>query len=217
MRVNQPIARRVSMLAGIACATLIAGCSSGPRISRTQPLAADAAVPFEHVLVIAVFESFDSRMNLEKELVKNLAASGTRATAATASLKTTTVVNRDLILKMLESIPADAVLVTQIASQASTMGVRTANPEVTRNITPTYYFNVWEVEVTEYIEPPSMEVTSDLVLATQLYQVSDQQPVWAIESKGTIVKDVRRPGYFEFIVKEAAAIARAMQRDGVVR
>mgnify|MGYP001146144010 CR=1 FL=1 len=112
---------------------------------------------------------------------------------------------------------ADAVLVTQIASQASTMGVRAANPEVTRNITPTYYFNVWEVEVTEYIEPPSMEVKSDLVLATQLYQVSDQQPVWAIESRGTIVKDVRRPGYFEFIVKEAAAIAQAMQRDGVVR
>jgi len=209
--------KRRGLLVVVLCAGILSACSSGPRISRTQSLTADAAAPFQHVLVIVLFESFDSRRNLEQELVKNLAASGTRATAATASLKTTTVVNRDLILNMLESTPADAVLVTQIASQASTMGVRAANPEVTRNITPTYYFNVWEVEVTEYIEPPSMEVKSDLVLATQLYQVSDQQPVWAIESRGTIVKDVRRPGYFEFIVKEAAAIAQAMQRDGVVR
>jgi hypothetical protein len=48
----------------IATLTLTAACA-GPQITRVQPLSETADVPYDNVLVISMFESFDMRRYLE--------------------------------------------------------------------------------------------------------------------------------------------------------
>jgi hypothetical protein len=99
---------------------------------------------------------------------------------------------------------------------ASDAALVDGSPEATRNITPTYYFNVWEVELTEYIEPPSMKVTSSLVLATQVYSVRNREPVWAIESRSRVVLDPSQPRHYPFIADEVEAITSYLITDGLI-
>ena len=57
----------------------LAACSTGPQISRTLDVPNSADTPYENILVIALFERFDSRRRLEKAVVDELAERGTRA------------------------------------------------------------------------------------------------------------------------------------------
>ena len=90
------------------------------------------------------------------------------------------------------------------------------NPQATRNIRPTNYYNVWSVELEEYVEPQAVEFEHSLVLATQLYSALNREVVWAIESKSKIVWDFDRIGDYSFVVDEAKAIATHLSRDGLI-
>ena len=105
----------LGVLAG-ALLALLAACSSTPQVSsvKTQEKALDA--PYDRVLVIALFESFDARRYLEKEVVKILSARGVNAVASTSLMDTRTPATRKTFLAMVEELDSDAVLVTQLAS-----------------------------------------------------------------------------------------------------
>ncbi|MGI9238588.1 MAG: hypothetical protein ACR2QZ_14415, partial [Woeseiaceae bacterium] len=90
------------------------------------------------------------------------------------------------------------------------------NPEVSYNFRPTYYFDVWSVEQAEYVEPQGMQLTHDLVLATQLFSVRDLKPVWAIESRTKIKMAYDKRGDASVITAEAKAIANHLSRDGLL-
>jgi hypothetical protein len=108
------------------------------------------------------------------------------------------------------------VLVTQVASLKSELEMKDMRPEASYKVSPTYYFNVWNVDLREYVEPQEAEVTSSLVLATQLYDVSTKEAVWAIESKSQIVQDSGSASYYPYIVDEATAIVGQMSAVGLI-
>lgn len=201
----------------LGAAVAVAACSTGPQITRTQAVSASADTPYRNVLVVALFSRFDSRRRLEKEVVKQLSALGIDAVASTSLMNTKTPVTRQTFLAMVEQLDSDAVLVTHLVDIESQAGMQdSASPEATYNVRPTYYYNVWEVEVTEYVEPQSLEVKSSVLLATQLYSVMSQEPVWAIESKIKIVNTGGpRENYMAF-VDEADAIVRYLSKDGLI-
>jgi hypothetical protein len=89
-------------------------------------------------------------------------------------------------------------------------------PEASYKLNPTYYFNVWDVDLREYVEPQEAEVTSSLVLATQLYDVSSKEAVWAIDSESEIVQDSGNASYYPYIVDEATAIVDQMSAVGLI-
>ena len=200
----------------ICVGVVLAACATGPQITRTQEVPSSADKPYRKVLVIALFSSFNARKQFEKEVVRQLAALGTEAVTSTSMMKSTTPMTRQTYLPMVEQAGADGVLVSQVANMASEAAMIDMSPEATRNITPTYYFNVWEVELTEYVEPQSIEVKRSLVLATQLYSVSTREPVWAIESRSEIVTDPSQPKHYPFIVNEAEAITAYLLTDGLI-
>ena len=119
-------------------------------------------------------------------------------------------------MAMVEKIDADAVLVTQLASLESKGTVKDMRPEATYNFRPTYYYNVWSVDLEEYVEPQSVEFKHSLVLATQLYSVLNREAVWAIESKSKIVMNHEQVRDYAIIVDEAKAIATHLSRDGLI-
>lgn len=75
---------------------------------------------------------------------------------------------------------------------------------------------MWSVEQTEYVEPQGLELTHNIVLATQLFSVRDQEPVWAIESKTKIVQAFDQRGDVSVVAAEAKAIVSHLSRDGLL-
>ena len=208
--------RQIRTLGLIAMAVLLGACASGIRIHPIQKVSASADPPYEKVLVIALFGSFDPRRYLEKEIVLQLADLGTDAVASTTMMDSRTPVIRETFVAMVDKINADAVLVIQLTNLETVGTEKTRRPETTYNVWPTYYYNVWQVELTEYIEPPGMEYAHSLVLATQLYSVSAEESVWAIESVFRIKQEMDELRDYENYIKQARAIASRMSRDGLL-
>jgi len=203
-----------SILAAITL-TLCA-CSAGPQVKTVQSLSESADAPYENILVISLFKSFDSRRYLEKEVVKQLSERGIKGVASTSLMNTKTPVTRKTFMDMVETLESDAVLVTQLVNLESVGTMKDMNPQATRNFRPTYYYNVWSYELTEYVEPQRLELEHSLVLATQLYSVRNKEAVWAIEANTTIVQDFDQQSGYSVIVAEAKAITSHLARDGLI-
>ncbi len=205
---------RTPLVLGMAVA--LEACSMGPQVTRTQDVSESADTPYRKILVITLLSSFDSRRYLEDEVVRQLAELGTDAVASTSMMNTKTPVTRQTFLAMVEKIGADAVVVTQLVSLASKGTMKDMNPQSTHIFRPTYYYNVWSVELTEYVEPQAAKFEHSPVLATQLYSVLNHEAVWAIESKSKIVQDFDEVKGYSIIVDEAKAIATHLSRDGLL-
>jgi hypothetical protein len=200
----------------VAASGLMVACASGTQVTTTQTLASAADAPYENVLVIFLAESFDSRRYLETELVKKLGENGTHAVRSTSMMDTKTPLSRETFVAMVEKIDADAVLVTQVAALQSTGQAVNMNPQATYNFRPTYYYNVWSVDLQEYKEPQAINFDHKLSLATQLYSVQSKDVVWAIESKSDIKQKFDDDRDYSIYVKEADAITRKLLSDGLI-
>jgi hypothetical protein len=194
----------------------LVACSAAPQITTSLAVSESTDTPYQNILVIALFASDDSRWSFEREMVKQLSEAGSTAVGSISMEEKDAPLTRKTVLAMLEKFDADAVLVTQVASLKSELEMKDMRPEASYKVSPTYYFNVWNVDLREYVEPQEAEVTSSLVLATQLYDVSTKEAVWAIESKSTIVQDSGSASYYPYIVEEATAIVGQMSAVGLI-
>lgn len=197
--------------------TVMLGACAGTQVATTQNSAGASDTRYGNVLVIFLAESFDSRRYLETEIVKQLTERGIGAVRSTSMMDSRTPVSRETFLAMVDEIKVDAVLVTQIADLQSTGKVVNMNPQATYNITPTYYYNVWGVDLTEYKEPQAVNFEHKLALATQLYSVETKGVVWAIESHAKIQQDFDEERKYSVFVDEATAIVKQLARDGMLK
>ncbi len=195
--------------------SLLTACA-GPQVTTTVNLADASDAPYKNVLVVFLAESFDSRRYLETEVVKKLAEKGTNAVRSTSMMDSRTLINRQTFVDMVDKTNADAVLVTQIADLRTTGEVVNMNPEATYNFRPTYYYNVWSVDLQEYSEPPAVNFDYKLSLATQLYSVQSQDVVWAIEAKSDIAQKFDDGRDYSIYVTEAAAIVNSLAKGGLL-
>lgn len=194
----------------------LAACSTGPQITRTQDLSESADAPYQNILIIALFPEFDTRRRLEKAVVEELTELGTEAVASTSLMDSNTPMTRQTFLKMIESLDVDAALVTHPLDIESKTTVKDSSPEATYKVGPTYYFNVWEVELTEYVEPQNVVVEGSYVLATQFFSVLNREAVWAIESKADVVEHSCAGCDYMVFVDEAEAIVKQLSNDGLI-
>lgn len=204
--------RRFYLLFAMAA---LCGCA-GTQVTQIQELSETADAPYDNVLVISLFKSFDARRYLEKEIVKQLEAKGVTAVASTSQMDTRTPVTRKTFQDMAHSLNSDAVLVTQLVSFDTKTKMKDARAQSTYNIRPTYYYNVWGVELTEYVEPQSLQLNHDIALATQLHSVAKQEPVWAIESRTRISVEYDQHRDISVLTDEARSIASHLSRDGLL-
>ena len=208
------IRKNAALFAGIAM--LLCACASGPKNTKVFDVSDTANTPFRKILVVALFESFENRMYFETEIVKQLEAHGAEAVRSTSMMNTLTPVTRQTFVDMVAKVSADALLVTKLESVDSTVKVRDMRPEATYNFWPTYYYNVWNVELTEYVEPQSVALGHDILLATQVYSVEKKEPVWAIESQFKIQQNVDQLWDYDLFTREAKSIVSQVARDELV-
>jgi hypothetical protein len=200
----------------IGLAVLLSACGSGTKVTRIQNVPPNADAPYEKILVVSLFSSFDSRNYIEKELIKQLADRGTKAVGSLSMMNSRTNATRQTYLDMVDQVGADAVVVIQLESLETAAKVIDANPQATYNVWPTYYYNVWSVQLTEYVEPPGIEFSNSLVMATQVYSVGLKEPVWGIQSKFKIVQDVDSSWDYGIFIEQADVIASKLRSDGLI-
>ncbi len=204
------------VIAFASIAIFLSACSTIPRVKKIQKLPDTADAPYENILVIALLSSYTSRKGLERQVVSQLAERGTKSVASTSMMKTTTPMTRENYVAMVDDIGADAVLVSKLVDLNSAVTKQDASPEATYEIRPTYYFNVWEVNLTEYIEPQFIGLEGTYVLATEVYSVSTRDVVWAIESTANFQQDITVPRPYLIYLDEATSIVSHLSRDGVI-
>lgn len=208
--------RRTGRYALLGLVLALGACASRPQVVVSQPLAEDADSPYDNVLVVALFSSFDARRYLEEETVKRLKELGISAVPSTSMMDTRTPVVPQTFIDMVDEIGADALLLTQLTSYGAQQQAVDARPQATVNYWPTHYFNVFAVELTEYVEPPRLEIEHSLILATQLYSVASRTPVWGIESSSSFVEIEEDGLQYSVFEDEAEAIVRQMRRNGLI-
>jgi len=198
-----------------ALSLVLAACA-GPQVTRVQPLLADADAPYGNVLVVSLFKEYDARRYLEAEIVKELRARGVAAVASTSLMDTRTPVTRETFVAMVESQGSDAVLLTQLINFQSKAEFHDVRPEATYNVWPTYYYNVWNVELTEYVSPPTLDLKHSIVLAAQVFSTKSLHPVWAIETDTVVNIKQNERGDTSIFTDEAKSIVGTMSRDGLL-
>jgi hypothetical protein len=207
--------QKLAALAGISI--LMTACASGPKVSVTQTLDEHASdAPYKKILVVTLFDSFDARRYLEEEVVKALAEHGAVGVPSTSMMNTKTPVEASTFIKMVQDIDADAVLLTQLTSHHVDQTAKASSPRATYNYWPTHYYNVFEVELTEYVEPARLQLEHDLVLASQVFSAKSREPVWAIESRSDFVVKQEDGLDYNIFVNEAAAIVKHLTQDKLV-
>jgi len=211
---NQKRLKQTSLL--VILVTALAACASVPQVTRLQTEAGSASPPYETILVVAVLKSFDSRRYLEKEVVTALEAKGTRAVAMTSLADSRTPLNRNTIIPLIEQVEADAVLVTQLTGLQTDAKLKNRNPQTSYNVRSTDYYNVFSVEVTEYVEPPAVQYEFGVQLRTDLFSADSKESVWAIAQTSSEKTDINGPGFYSGYADQAAAIVRALRQDKLV-
>ncbi len=204
------------VLFSVGIAVLLSACASGPKVTTTQDVSASAKVPYDNVLIISLFSSFDSRRYLEKELVNAISDRGGKAVASTTMMDSRTPVTRETFVAMVDKIGADAVLITQMINLETRAEVKDMRPEATHTFRPTYYYNVWSYELDEYVEPQGVAFEYSLRLASQMLSVEKETTIWAIESNTEIKMDAETDRDYSIFVNEAVGIAKQMSKDGLI-
>ena len=199
----------------VVAVSLLASCA-GPQTQVTHPLDAMADAPYRKVLVVTLFSSFDARRYLEQEIVRELGERGVTAVRSTSMMDTKTPVVRQTFIDMIEEVGADALLLTQLTQHDMERSAADARPQATYNYWPTWYFNVFAVELTEYVEPPRVNIEHELVLATQVFSVATKEAVWGMESRSKFVEVQEERLAYDVFIDEARAIVRNLARSGVV-
>lgn len=199
----------------LATFLLLAACA-GTSVTKTQDLSDSADAPYDNVLVVSLFSSFDMRRFFEADLVKQLTAQGVKAVASTSMMDTKTPVNRQTFVDMVEKLGSDAVLVTQLVSIDAESKMKDMNPQATYNFRPTYYYNVWSVEQTEYVEPQSLEIKNTLMLSTTVFSAITKEPVWSIQTESKFTQNFDQRAGATVIENEAKTITRHLARNGLL-
>jgi hypothetical protein len=206
-----------NLLTGILIILLVTACAA-PHVSTSTsnglPESADG--PYSNVLVVVLFSKFDTRRYLEDEIVNDLRAQGITAVASTGKMTTKTPLTRQFIVELMTELGSDALLLTQLADLQSTAKVVDMNPQATYNIRPTYYVNVFTMELTEYIEPQDLRVTQTLSTSSDHYSFKMQEKVWSMITHSKIKENVDHMRDYSIILREADAISSAMIEDKVV-
>jgi hypothetical protein len=106
--------------------------------------------------------------------------------------------------------------VTQLVSYEAEGEIKGARPEATYNFRPTYWYNVFEVELTEYTEPDYTQFTNQIALATDVFSAQTQQKVWSMSSDWEIKEGLQPGRDYTAFVGEAKSIVDAAARAKVI-
>lgn len=167
---------------------------------------------YERLLVISVAGDTGSRRRLEELITRQLASADIAAVAGYTQTGLKTTLLQDEIDAAARNAGADAILITHIVSVDTRVDIDEGRIDVEsecRRGDPIDYFLY---DHRELKEPDSVKVAHTVVAVTNLYDASDGERLWTIQSTC-----FEKASMDEVLQEEARAIVRQLQIDKLVR
>jgi hypothetical protein len=200
-----------NLLTALAVSALALACASPAMTTKTlhDPAYADAV--FGNFLVIGIGENYDARAQFERQLVAAIKSNGGTATAYYTIVGNKPQLSRDDIGKAIDDGGFDAVLVTRVKGQQSTVDVVSGAPETKTTRRSGTAFDLFRYDYEEMNDPDTVDVNTSVVVVCELYAAGDEKKIWAIESSASSTD-----GTGVLIDKEVETIIRHLKKDKLI-
>jgi hypothetical protein len=204
------IARSSSLFLAMTM-VVIAACVQQTEIIKLYDNTARAGQKYERLLVISVVGDTKTRRQLEDLITGYLEAANVTAIAGYTKTGLKTTLLQDEIDAAAISANADAILITHIVSVDTRLDIDTGRTDILsecRGGNPLDYFLY---DHRELKEPDTVKIAHTVVAVSNLYDASDGERLWTIQSTC-----FEKASMDEVLQEEARAIVRQLQIDKLV-
>ena len=204
------IARLSSLLLTMTI-IVIAACVQQTEVIKLYDNSARAGQKYERLLVISIIGDTGTRRRLEELITGHLEAANVTAIAGYTETGLKTTILQDEIDAAARSANADAILITHIVSVDTRLDIDTGRTDIIsecRGGDPVDYFLY---DHRELKEPDTVKIAHTVVAVSNLYDASDGERLWTIQSTC-----FEKASMDEVLREEAEAIVRQLQLDKLV-
>ena len=200
----------------VICAGLIfaiAGCGgSTGTVKKTLDNPKYTDHSYRDILVIGVAGDYDNRAAFERAMVSRIQAEGATATAYYTVVGRNKPITRNVVSTAVKSRGFDAVLLTRVLSQSSSVSVEgaTAETEVSR-MEADRVIDLFRYDYEEMADPGDINIRSTVTLSAEMFSGPDETRMWAIEST---ISDMENVG--QLIEAAADTIMAQLKEDRLI-
>ena len=200
----------------VICAGLIfaiAGCGgSTGTVKKTLDNPKYTDHSYRDILVIGVAGNYDNRAAFERAMVSRIQAEGATATAYYTVVGRNKPITRNVVSTAVKSRGFDAVLLTRVLSQSSSVSVEgaTAETEVSR-MEADRVIDLFRYDYEEMADPGDINIRSTVTLSAEMFSGPDETRMWAIEST---ISDMENVG--QLIEAAADTIMAQLKEDRLI-
>jgi len=192
-------------------AVLISACATSTQTMASKDASTIDRPPFKNILVIGVANDYEGRTRFERNLAKELTASGMSASPMYVAAGGNRPFTREAIEELVEANGYDAVLISRVLERdtdTSTKSGSSVTKAVRRNDRPV---DLFRYDYEELNEPVTMDINLSVRILTELFAAADNERIWALESM------ISKKKTLEDVINEASEkIVRRLKRDGVI-
>jgi len=202
---------RASLLLSVMITLVIAACVPQTEVVKLYDNSARASQTYERLLVISVVGDIGTRRRLEELISGHLETANVTAIAGYTETGLKTEMLQDEIDAAARNANADAILITHIVSVDTRLDIDTGRTDILsecRGGDPVDYFLY---DHRELKEPDTVKIAHTVVAVSNLYDASDGERLWTIQSTC-----FEKASMDEVLQEEAKAIVRQLQIDKLV-
>ena len=200
-----------SLLLSVMITLIIAACVPQTEVVKLYDNSARASRTYERLLVISVVGDIGTRRRLEELISGHLETANVTAIAGYTETGLKTEMLQDEIDTAARNANADAILITHIVSVDTRLDIDTGRTDILsecRGGDPVDYFLY---DHRELKEPDTVKIAHTVVAVSNLYDASDGERLWTIQSTC-----FEKASMDEVLQEEAKAIVRQLQIDKLV-
>jgi len=200
-----------SLLLSVMITLIIAACVPQTEVVKLYDNSARASRTYERLLVISVVGDIGTRRRLEELISGHLETANVTAIAGYTETGLKTEMLQDEIDAAARNANADAILITHIVSVDTRLDIDTGRTDILsecRGGDPVDYFLY---DHRELKEPDTVKIAHTVVAVSNLYDASDGERLWTIQSTC-----FEKASMDEVLQEEAKAIVRQLQIDKLV-
>lgn len=202
---------RTSLLLVASAVFVIAGCVPQTEVIKLYDNSDNISQKYERLLVISIAGDTGSRRRLEELIADHLETASIDAVAGYTETGLKTDLLQDEIDNAAKRANADAILITHIVSVDTRVDLAPGRTDVLSECREGDPIDYFLYDYRELKEPDSVKVAHTVVAVTNLYDASNGERLWTIQSTC-----FEKASMDEVLQEEAKAIVNQLQIDNLV-
>ena len=204
------VVRALSLLVAMTLLVIV-GCVPQTEVIKLYDNSDSISQTYERLLVISVASDSGSRRRLEELIAGQLETANIAAVASYKETGLKSELLQDEIDTAAKNADADAILITHIVSVDTRVDIDTGRTDILSECRAGDPIDYFLYDYRELKEPDSVKVAHTVVAVTNLYDASNGERLWTIQSTC-----FEKASMDEVLQEEAKAIVRQLQIDNLV-